>query len=279
MENENSELALYLFCFARSDLVRSDLVREVRGPEVDGPGSLAILRHSPDLCSVTGEVQREEFSGPEAELHMQQLSWVGPRALRHEAVIEEVMAQSPVLPARFGTLFSSAEALSEFVDRHRETITVFLDHVAGHGEWSVKGVFDRKQAEAALISAKLAAQQEQLSALPPGTRHFAEQRLRRDIERELSAWLDESCRALAADFASYASDFRECAAGPGAHSENGTAEVLNWAFLLPNSAIASFQECVERANLSHQPQGLRLELSGPWPPYRFVPALSATGDS
>jgi len=271
---ENSELALYLFCFARSDAVR-----EVQGPEADGPSALSILRHSPDLCSVTAEVRREEFAGPEAELHMQQLSWVGPRALRHEAVIEEVMAHSPVLPARFGTLFSSAQVLAEFVDRHRQTITQFLDRVAGHGEWSVKGVFDRRQAEAALISAKLAAQQEQLSTLSPGTRHFAEQRLRRDIERELSGWLERTCRTIAADLASYASEFRECAAGPATHSENGTAEVLNWAFLLPNSAIAPFQERVERANLGHQPQGLRLELSGPWPPYRFVPALSAAGAS
>ena len=269
---ENSELALYLFCFARSDAVR-----EIRGPAADGPSSLAILRHPPGLCSVTAEVRREEFAGPVAELNMQQLSWVGPRALRHEAVIEEVMADSPVLPARFGTLFSSAEALAEFVDRHRETITEFLRRVAGHGEWSVRGVFDRKQAQPALMSAKLAAQQAQLSALPPGTRHFAEQRLRRDLERELSGWLERTCRTIAADLASYASDFRECAAGPGANSENGTVDVLNWAFLLPNAVIAPFQECVERANLSHQPQGLRLELSGPWPPYRFVPALPAAG--
>jgi Gas vesicle synthesis protein GvpL/GvpF len=136
---ENSELALYLFCFARSDAVR-----EVPKPAADIPSFLAILRYSPELCAVTGEVRREEFAGPEAELNLQQLSWVGPRALRHEAVIEEVMASSPVLPARFGTLFSSAEALAEFAGQHREKITQFLDRVAGHGEWSVKGVFASK---------------------------------------------------------------------------------------------------------------------------------------
>jgi hypothetical protein len=274
---DNNEPALYVFCFARSDAVR-----EVQGPAADGPSSLAILRHFPDLgsvdlCSVICEVRREEFCGPEAELHMQQLSWVAPRAMRHEAVIEEVMAHSPVLPARFGTLFSSAKALTEFVDRHRETITLFLQQVADHGEWSVKGWFDRKQAQPALISASLTAQQDQLSTLPPGTRHFAEQRLRRDIERELSAWLDQTCRTIATDLTSYAADFRECAAAPAAHSESGTAEVLNWAFLLPNSAIVSFREYVERTNLNHQSQGLLLELSGPWPPFRFVPVLSSTG--
>ena len=267
---ENNEPALYLFCFARSDAVR-----EVQGPAADGHSPLSILRHSPDLCSVVGEVRREEFCGPEAEIHMQQLSWVAPRAVRHEAVIEEVMAHSPVLPARFGTLFSSAKALTEFVDRHRETITLFLERVADHGEWSVKGCFDRKQAQPDVISASLTAQQERLSTLPAGTRHFAEQHLRRDIERELSAWLDQTCRKIAADLTSYASDFRECAVASGVHSESGIAEVLNWAFLLPNSAIVPFQEYVERANLNYRSQGLLLELSGPWPPFRFVPALSA----
>ena len=79
------------------------------GRRRSGPGSGAA-----SLCSGpvrgNGQIRREEFAGPEAELNLQQLSWVGPRALRHEAVIEEVMASSPVLPARFGTLFSSAEA-------------------------------------------------------------------------------------------------------------------------------------------------------------------------
>jgi hypothetical protein len=269
---ENNDAALYLFCFARSDAVR-----KVQGPAADGPSPLSILRHSPALCSVVGEVRREEFCGSEAELHMRQLSWVAPRAVRHEAVIEEVMAHSPVLPARFGTLFSSAKALTEFVDRHRETITLFLERVADHGEWSVKGCFDRKQAQPALISASLAAQQEQLSTLPPGTRHFAEQRLRRDLESELSAWLEQTSRTIATDLTSYASDFRECAVAPGADSESGTAEVLNWAFLLPKPAILPFREYVERANLNHRSQGLLLQLSGPWPPFRFVPALSATG--
>src|ERR1019366_7794293 len=120
---------------------------------------------------------QEDFCGPEAERHMQQLDWVAPRAVRHEAVIEEVMASSPVLPVPFGTLFSSPEALSEFVEQHRGTMTAFLRRVADHGEWSVKGLFDRKQAQKSLTSERMAAQQNQLSAMPPGMRHFAEQRI------------------------------------------------------------------------------------------------------
>src|ERR1035437_9969885 len=98
---ENGETALYLFCFARSDAVR-----EVRSTAVDGHSRLLVLRPSPDLCAVVSEVAREDFCGPAAELPSLQLDWVAPRAVRHEAVMEEVMAYSPILPLPFGTLFS-----------------------------------------------------------------------------------------------------------------------------------------------------------------------------
>ena len=119
---ENSESALYLFCFACSDTVR-----EVQATAVDGHSPVSISSiMPPDLCAVLSEVAQEDFCGPAAELHLQQLAWVAPRAVRHEAVIEEVMAHSPVLPLPLGTLFSSLEALNEFVDQNRETIARFL---------------------------------------------------------------------------------------------------------------------------------------------------------
>ena len=266
---ENVQTALYLFCFARSDAVG-----ELQGTAVDGHSPLLTVGYSPDLCAVVSEVAREDFCGPAAEFQLQQLAWVAPRALRHEAVMEEVMAHSPVLPLPFGTLFSSAEALARFAEQHRATIAAFLRRVAGHGEWSVKGWFDRKQALQGQMSTRQTAEQNQLSALPPGTRHFAEQRIARDIERRLSIWLDESCGAIAGDLAGYASDFRECGLSPHAHPDSGAEEVLNWAFLLPQSAIAPFQERVQRAKLDYRAQGLSLQLSGPWPPFRFVPALA-----
>ena len=269
---ENSEPALYLFCFACSDTVH-----EVQATAVDGHSPVSISHHAPDLCAVLSEVAQEDFCGPAAELHLQQLAWVAPRAVRHEAVIEEVMAYSPILPLPFGTLFSSLQALTEFVDQHRETIVLFLQRVAGHREWSVKGLFDRQRAQQALTSASLTAQQQQLSTLPPGTRHFAEQRICQAVEKDLRVWLEGSCRTLARDLTSYASDFRECVVAPSANLENGVEEVLNWAFLLPESSIAPFREYLKQADLDHRSKGLSLQLSGPWPPFRFVPALSSTG--
>ncbi len=266
---QESETALYVFCFGRSDLLR-----EVHGTGVDGNHPLSVFRYSPDLCAVLSEVALEDFCGPAAELCMQNLSWVGQRALRHEAVVEEALGHSPVLPVRLGTLFSSLTTLEKFLDEHSEAIKRFLDQVADQREWSVKGLLDRKQALKALTSTGRAAQEQQLGALPAGIRYFAEQRIRQDTERGLSLWLNQICGRVVSDLRNYASDFRECQVVSGEFPESGVAEVVNWAFLLPAGATAPFRECIDRVNLDLEPQGLLYILSGPWPPYRFVPPLS-----
>ena len=266
---ENTQRVLYLFCFDRSDLVG-----ELEGSGVDCQHPLSIFRHFPDVCAVVSEVAVEDFCGPAAELQMQQLAWVGPRACRHEQVVEEVMRHSPVLPARFGTLFSSLESLAEFLDKHRKAISQFLDRVADQEEWSVKGLLDRKQAGQARMSESLTAQQGQLAALPPGTRYFQEQRIRAGAEKELSLWLNETCRQIAGDLGRQASNFCECPVGPHEPAESGIEVVLNWAFLLPRSVTTAFRARIDELNANHALKGLVFELSGPWPPYRFVPPLS-----
>jgi hypothetical protein len=266
---EKDQKALYLFCFARSEFLG-----ELEGTGVDGHHPLFVLRGSPDLGAVVSEVLLEDFCGPAAELRMRELAWVGPRAFRHEAVVEKVMRRSAVLPARFGTLFSSRESLAEFLDKHGTTISQFLERVADQEEWSVKGLLDRKQAVQALMSGSLAAQQEQLAALPPGSRYFQEQRIRTGAEKEFGRWLNETCRQVASDLMKQAADFCECPVVPREPPESGIEVVLNWAFLLPRSATTAFRAQVDQLNANQGTKGLVFELSGPWPPYRFVPPLS-----
>ncbi|MBZ5569631.1 MAG: GvpL/GvpF family gas vesicle protein [Acidobacteriia bacterium] len=266
---QESEVVLYLFCFARPEQAR-----QMAGVVVDEHNPVRIFRHSAEVCAVIGEVAREEFCGPVAERQMQQLSWVGPRALRHEAVIEAVMEHSPVLPVRFGTLFSSLPALTEFMDAHQEAISRFLQRVTGHREWSVKCRLDRKRAQQALASERQTGEGEQLSGLSEGARYLTQRRLHQYAERELGSWLEQTLRRVAHNLAQHATDFRECVPLPAERSDEGVEEALHWVFLLPQCTLSPFLKDVDRANLAHAGQGLQFEASGPWPPFRFVPPLA-----
>jgi hypothetical protein len=49
--------------------------------------------------------------------------------------------------------------------------------------------------------------------------------------------------------------------------------VLNWALLLPSAAVPGFRARIQCANAGQIHGGLAFEVSGPWPPYSFCPAL------
>jgi gas vesicle protein GvpL/GvpF len=259
--------AIYLFCLARSPL---SLGSEDRGMDDQNPLLSWTFR---DVVAVVSKVRREEFCGPEAETRMRDLAWMGPRACRHEAVIEKEMRFSPVLPARFATLFSSLQSLEDFLKNHYASIRRFLDRVAGKDEWAVKGMLERKKANEAMVSEKLAGRKAELAGLSQGARYFLERRLGADVQRELPTWLQKICEQLVKDLGPIAATFlRRPVLSVGTEKEDREM-VMNFAFLLPRNAGSEFHKRISEANASHSERGLNFEITGPWPAYSFSASL------
>jgi len=223
--------------------------------------------------AVVSAVSLEEFCGPSAEERMKDLSWIGPRASRHEAVIEQTAGCSPVLPARFGTMFSSLNQLGRLMNIHRDTILRFLDRTTGTDEWSLKGVMDTSRAKEKILSAAISRDAERLAALSPGKRYFQEQQLRSGVDKELRAWLKEVCGKIWEELKSRASDC--CERKLPSHNSPGQEGdmVLNWAFLVSRDSAEEFRASVDQLHVRYAEQGLTFHFSGPWPPYSFCPPL------
>jgi gas vesicle protein GvpL/GvpF len=259
--------AIYLFCLARSSL---GLGSEDRGMDDQNPLLSWTFR---DVVAVVSKVRREEFCGPDAETRMQDLAWVGPRACRHEAVVEKRMRFSPVLPARFATLFSSFESLEKFMKTHHTGIRRFLDQVTGKDEWAVKGMLERTKAKEAMFSEIIAGREEELSGLSQGARYLLEKRLRADAETELQASLQKICEELIQGLRHIAAPFlQRPVLSLGTGKEAGEM-ILNCAFLVPRSAGSDFHKQISEANASHRERGLNFEITGPWPAYSFSASL------
>jgi len=221
------------------------------------------------------QVELGEFCGESADAHLQDLAWLGPRVCRHEAVIEEIGDRVPVLPARFGTLFTSVDSLQQFVLEHRDAVAGFFTGIGGQREWAVKGLLDRPQALEGPCSPDRAAADERAPAASPGARYFEEKRIKAKWEREFNLRLKEFCRRAAAALAEHAGGFRERKVLAPVEEGSGAEIVLNWAFLVSPAALEEFRGCLERFNEGEAFPGLALTATGPWPPYSFVPDLSA----
>lgn len=262
--------AYYLYGFTPSE----------RLPAISAAGVDArhevFVRSFAGLGAVLSEVPLQEFCGETAEGRLRDLAWLAPRACGHQAILEQVMRQSPVLPARFATLFASLDSLQKFVLEHRDTIAEFFSGLGDKREWAVKGLLNRTSARETLLSGPRG---EPGVSTSPGTLYFREQRLRAEGNRKLAQWLRETCQGAALELREHAAGFRERKVWQQGEGDRDAEVILNWAFLLAPSAEADFQRCVERLNAARASHGLSVVLSGPWPAYSFAPALGESEPS
>lgn len=263
------EQGLYLYCLARSSRL-PPLPLEGRGLDERSPLQVAVFQ---DLAAVWSLVPLNDFCGPEAADRLRDLTWIGPRVIRHQEVVAGVMRHSPVLPARFGAIFSSAASLKKLLHHRHDAIYAFLERLTGQEEWAVKGMLDRAGAKEKLFTLKLAREAAHLDGLSPGKRYFQEQRLRAACDQELPGWLQGLCRELWADLREYAAEVRERRLLSREATGSDKDMILNWAFLVPEDAALRFQAHIQVANLQFAERGLMFECTGPWPPYSFCPAL------
>jgi hypothetical protein len=224
------------------------------------------------VAAVLNLVSQAEFCGPAGEANLQDLAWLAPRACRHQAVIEQVMHLGPVLPARFGTLFSSLASLETYLRENEDAISRFLERVSGHEEWAVKGLLDSARAEAELLARSRSGREGSLSTTP-GMAYLQEQSLRIKVKQEVDDRLAEVGNSLLEDLHSLASEVCERRILSRETTGEEQDMVLNWAFLVPRTGLADFRGRIERANAEQKLCGLTFELSGPWPPYSFNPVL------
>jgi hypothetical protein len=258
---------VYLFCFGRSNHV----------PRMEDTGLTESDRLSTDyfgdIAAVYCEVPIDEFTGPSAEVRLEDPQWVGPRAVRHGRVIERTMQYSPVLPARFATLFSSRQSLGSLIERNRPEITRFLDKVDDCDEWSVKAFVIQSRAKERLLAEELAKRSEDLWSLSPGVRYFKEKQIADRIDKQLSEWLKEVCLCVGRDLCECSIDRCTRNLPATGKTEDKMEPVLHWAFLVPHTGFSGFRDTIDRVNAAVCEQGLVFELSGPWPPYSFSPRL------
>ena len=247
---------LYVFCFTRAGATEA-----ATGPGLAGDVPLSTRVHG-DIAAICCEVPLHEWTGPQGEAHLKDLAWLGPRALRHEEVIEQTLRTSPVLPLRFGCLFSSAQRLEELLRRERGRISAFIDKAAHEEEWSLQGSLDLLACEEAMFLAD-----PRVAKLPAsaGARYLMEQKLRKDAARAARVWVHEVQATLARALEGLVLERR-----PLRPTQEGE---FHWALLVPRGAEAELARRLEPLAEPLSERGLKLSASGPWPTYNFAPRL------
>jgi hypothetical protein len=263
--------ALWTYCvLPAEDPVPSDLTGVVASSPVE-------RIDAGDLAALVSRVPLSDFGEEPLRRNLNGLSWLERVARGHEAVLERTLAEATIVPLRLCTIFEDAAGVRRMLDEQRAALTAALRVLRGHQEWGVKLLADRAALEAAARARtpEADALAEELDTRSAGGAYM----LRRRLERQLREAADELAVGVADDVHARLQDWASDAVlNPPQNRDLSGHEgemLLNGAYLVETPKVGRLHELVDELQERHRDLGVRLELTGPWPPYNFVPRDTA----
>jgi hypothetical protein len=245
----------YVFC-----VVRSATRPRLRGITDGMPGGsdLRSIEVNSDLWAIVQSVPESQYGEAALAHGLQNLDWVGPRAIAHERVIESFLGSPALLPMQLFTLFTSDARVVEHVRSDRTRIARILKRIEKKVEWGLRLTWNQKT-----VREKAARKQART-----GAEFLARKRDVLEVDRKRLA---EARRA--ADRVYKAMDRQAAASQRRTSLERaapGSRLLLDAAFLVPTAESGTFKTAVRQHARDLRNAGVEVALTGPWPAYNFI---------
>lgn len=243
--------------------VAGELDRSLLGALTGVAGEPLRTVEAAGLVAVAGSVPLDSFGEQALRRNFEDFDWLGRVARAHDEVVDTVARAGATVPLRLATLYLDDERVRVVLERRQHDFRRALERVTGRTEWGVKALLDPARAREPVAraadgprgrgagTAYLQRRRTQVAAAERGERFAAEQ-----ADRVHSA-----LAAHAVDTRLHPPQSRELSGGK-------LPMILNAAYLVDNDATREFTRTVAEQNEEHD--AIRLQLTGPWPPYSFT---------
>lgn len=240
------------------------------GSAVDD-GDVSLVSEGP-VAGVASRVSLEEFDPSALPERLGDAAWLEQKIRDHEQVLEDVLHSASVVPCRFCTVYRTEDELRRFLSERGRDLSAALARVEGRVEFGVKAFVDREgfaNGEAERNDA-LRELSERLSQSEGGRAYLEARRLEQLITQELARFKEEVAGPLHERLAAAADDAVRLSLQRPEVTGREEEMLLNGAYLVSDQP--GFEAQLHAVGTMHRKSGVLLELTGPWPPYNFVPA-------
>ena len=230
-------------------------------------GAVRAIREG-GLDAFVSDVPEDEFGEGPLNAHLADMEWVTPRAVRHQDVNASLAAAlDPLVPLAFGAVFRDAAGVTRMLRDCAADIGPRFELLRGKAEWIGVVRRDRDAATAAIESgsAALRALKAEIAAAPPGRGYLIAKRLDETQRQELRA-TDANAIAAAVEAFEHAGLrlFREPLV-----EDAGGGMLARYSLLAGRDAGPALDDLRAAFERTWRMRGYAVELSGPWPAYRF----------
>jgi hypothetical protein len=193
------------------------------------------------LTAIISEFSDPAYSPYFIRNSMRDNEWLKGQVRHHAGVLSEANGLMTIVPLRFGTVFSSENGIQRFVEGQRGKLTQTLNRLQDKSEFGIRVISDSSESSS--------------NSSDPGLSE--------------SNWTKNVCDLIHGTLSKLASEAVENTLVPQIYSETSRV-ILNATYLVPVVGEKNFRSSITDIAKQLLSEGIRIEVSGPWPPYHFV---------
>lgn len=264
-----SEQAFYVYCVAES-ATATELPAESLPAAIEDDSRLEWIVGD-DLAALTSQVPLASYSEEKLAENLSDASWTAVRAMRHETIAEYVAKRAAIVPLRFGTIYLERAGIERMLSEKGSELRQLLERLRGREEWGVNVFCDQSVLMASITSVSPVLRElvERAAQASPGQSYLMQKKIDALRVDESRAALNRIVEQIEPTLAEQSDDAKRLRVLKVEATEYGELKA-KFAFLVTRSNFEAFRETAERLAQEHQPAGVRLELTGPWPAYNFT---------
>jgi len=261
--------ALYVYGIGRQDHLRKIFDGHDMPQGVEADSAVALVTEGP-LAAVVSEVPLSEFGEGRFEEHLKDAAWAAERVMRHEKVAEFLAGKSPVVPLRFGVMYSTPERIREMLTGRQQRLSKILDQLKDREEWGLNICLDRRKFHDRMadLSPKLAEMLKKARSSSPGQAYLLEKKVESLRAAEGKSETKRAIDNIRSELKPESYGLKDLPLRE-IDTRQDPAIVGKLSFLINRKGLKKFRRAAEVLARKYAGFGFSLELTGPWPPYNF----------
>jgi hypothetical protein len=247
-------MALGLYAYG---VIEAGTLSEPLGVDGLEPGLPVSIFSVDDLAALVSEVEISEYEGETLEGNLARSEWLEAKVRAHERVLEAAIELTTVVPMRFGSIFSTSDALTSMLSDHKEDLSRSIDLIRGRAEWSVRVHYRQEDSADHLVATR--------TETVTGRDYLL-------LKKEALRAVEEAAVSAEKLAEQVHANLARIAAGAVRTQPVGQPNrnvILCAAYLVTDEDRSTFMETVERLQQEHAGKYM-FEVTGPWPPYNFT---------
>jgi hypothetical protein len=223
------------------------------------------------VAAIATPVNADDFSQEAIDAHAGDLEWLGAIGFRHQAVVAELMRTTAIIPLRAFSLFSSEEALREYLTENATSFQRMLERLDGKQEWTLRIEFDPERWSESLTQRvdSLRSIAAEIDSAAAGKAFL----LRKKLEEAKKSASKEAEQQIVGEIEREVLDRLRCeTVAESRQQRSGAFPQIN--ILINRDEEGRLQDVQNDLNDRYGSDGVAVALTGPWPPYSFVGGLN-----